>query len=94
MFADDTKIFGTCPAKLQSSIISMSTWLADVQFKLATHKCFTLNIHKPLSTNKPNFHINNIPLESKPAIKDLGVYISSNLKWSKHIDYIFYKTEV
>ncbi len=35
MFADDTKIFGTCPIKLQSAIDSMSIWLEDAKLKLA-----------------------------------------------------------
>ena len=94
MFADDTKIFGTCPIKLQSAINSMSTWLEDAKLKLAPHKCFTLTIPKPHLADNSIFHINNAPLQSKPNMKDLGVYISSNLKWSKHIDYIFHKANV
>ena len=91
MFADDTKVFSTCPVQLQSAINTMSSWLDNVKLKLAAHKCFTLNVHKPHLSEQPDFHINNTSLESKPNIKDLGVYISSNLKWSKHIDYIFHK---
>ena len=47
MFADDTKVFGTCSAQMQQSINDIAAWIRNHNLKLATHKCCILNIKKP-----------------------------------------------
>ena len=42
-----------------------------------------------------SYHLNNIPIDSKPSQKDLGVILSNNLSWSDHYRHILpkaYKT--
>ncbi len=89
MFADDTKLYGSVPADLQSSINSMTEWLDRHKLKLASHKCYILNINKPSIVNDSHYFINNITVESKSVMKDLGVFISHDLKWAAHIDYLY-----
>ena len=93
MFADDTKIFGTCPIQMQASVDSMTTWIQDNKLTLATHKCVVLNVKKSHIPDN-NFYINGNLLESKPAVKDLGVYVSNDLKWSKHVSHICQQANV
>ena len=90
LFADDTKIFSTNDDELQSSITHFSSVVNKYQLKLAPQKCFILPICKkrkqPL--NPPNFLIDTTVLSHEHTAKDLGIYISSNLKWKTHIDKI------
>ena len=89
LFADDAKIFSHNNLKLQNALNSTSCWLKKVQLNLAEHKCIHLQIIKPsLKVNQPNMFINNIPIQKNSYVKDLGVFVSTDLKWSKHINYI------
>ena len=89
MFADDTKLYSTVPSDMQSAIYGMTDWVNDYRLKLANHKCFMLNISKPSVTNDSQFYIADTIVESKTFMKDLGVFISHDLKWSAHVDYIY-----
>ena len=89
MFADDTKLFSTCPIKLQQGIDSGATWLLNHKLKLASHKCHILQISKQHISDHSQFKIGTDPVQSKLAIKDLGVYVSHDLKWASHINYIY-----
>ena len=88
LFADDTKLFSTDATKLQSSLNNLSTWLNNRQLNLADQKCFSFHISKPSST-LPSFTINNCNIASTSTIKDLGIFISSNLKWTTHVNKIY-----
>ena len=94
MFADDTKVFGTCSAQMQQSINDIAAWIRNHNLKLATHKCCILNIKKPHITQNTPYYINNTVLKSVPDVKDLGIYITSNLKWSKHISHICHQANL
>ena len=52
-------------------------------------KCHVLNIHRSTSIPTFNFKINNLILPKTEALKDLGFFISGNLKWNHHINYIY-----
>ena len=89
LFADDAKLYDTNSSTLQSSINNFLSWLEDHQLNIAPNKCFSLDLASPNLTHSiPSFYINNSVIESKPLIKDLGIYISKNLKWASHINYI------
>ena len=89
LFADDTKIFSTNASELQSSINSFSRTLATYQLNLAPHKCFVLpigkrNVQSTLDTHN-NFTIDSTEIKFTNCAKDLGIYISKDLKWEVHI---------
>ena len=89
LFADDAKVFSTVPASLQQCLNSLESWLQSRQLNLASEKCFLLKITKNRSiTSSYDFSINNHQLSSKPIAKDLGVYISQDLKWEYHVNYL------
>ena len=88
LFADDTKIFSPDQCKLQSTLNQVSSWLSSRQLQLAPHKCYSLTIKTGRSqtqTNFPSFSINNSAISTASTMKDLGITISSDLKWCHHV---------
>ena len=89
LFADDAKLFSHNNIKLQNSLNSTSHWLDNMQLNLAPHKCSNLPIKKPsLTVNETQLSINSIPIPNSQCVKDLGILISKDLKWSNHINSI------
>ena len=89
LFADDAKLYDNNSSTLQISLNNFIAWLVDHQLDIASHKCFSLDLASPnLTHNSSTFYINNSAIESKPLIKDLGIYVSCDLKWASHINYI------
>ena len=87
LFADDAKFFSTNSSNLQASLHHFSKWLDEHQLRLAPEKCSVLTLS--LSEPNPSFFLNNTQISSSKFIRDLGIIISDNLKWEKHIDYIY-----
>ena len=87
LFADDAKFYSTDPIRLQNSLDLLEGWLKNRQLKLATNKCFVLNVSK--KTTNFQFSLNDTPVSSVSSFKDLGIFVSSNLKWNVHINYIY-----
>ena len=88
LFADDAKLYGTDSHKLQISLTHLGSWLEDRQLKLAPNKCYSLHVGKPTVSN-PTFSFHGTSISSVTTIKDLGIYVSDNLKWTSHINYIY-----
>ena len=93
LFADDLKVYSTEENNLQMTLNSICQWLRERQLKLAPHKCSVISIKKATtSLNDATFSLENVSLPSSNTIKDLGVFISSDLKWAKHIDSLYKST--
>ena len=88
LFADDTKIFSHSNTTLQKYLDKIYYWLKERKLNLNPSKCRVLNIHKNTSISTFNFKIDNINLSSTKVFKDLGIFITENLKWNHHINYI------
>ena len=92
LFADDAKIFSCNAQELQSCLDHFSETLTNYQLNLAPHKCFILPISKQSQqktiSNHPNFSINSTNLPYEHYAKDLGIYVSKDLKWELHINRI------
>ena len=90
LFADDAKIYSTDPQHLQNSLDSINSWVEKQQLRFCPEKCFTLSICKPsVKISKPEFVIENQKLSNTAVIKDLGIMISDDLRWSHHVNFIF-----
>ena len=94
LFADDAKFFCTDENLLQSSLDLLTSWTQSRQLNLAEKKCKTLEICKPSKRQSTKFILNNHELTSTSNIKDLGIYISSDLKWADQISFIYNKASV
>lgn len=92
LFADDAKLFSPNMTTLQDSLNQLSSWTKAFQLPLAPHKCYLLQIKKPSTTcQSSSIFLNNIELQSTNHIKDLGIIVSSNLKWDKHVNSVYSK---
>lgn len=92
LFADDAKLFSTDQANLQHSLDNFVSWLDAHQLNIAANKCNSICLPKPKAPiDPPTFTIKNQTLDYNPLIKDLGVYISDDLKWGTHINKIVKK---
>ena len=94
LFADDSKI--SCPdiTPLQASMDSAASWLHEHQLELAPHKCAILKIKKKSLVDDTEVYIGNHLVEEKSSVKDLGIFVDSNMKWATHYNFIFHKASV
>lgn len=85
-FADDTKLFCnplTQSIVLKQDLTTIAEWTATWMLSLNANKCTVLHI----GSNNPHvsYEINNKSVQTVQEQKDLGVIVSSNLKWEPHI---------
>ena len=85
LYADDAKIIGHNVTDVQNAISHQSAWMDVRQLSLAPTKFQHLSItrhavHKHAASS--------VEIRSSNAVKDLGVFISNDLKWNKHVSYL------
>jgi len=85
-FADDTKIGNSVVTvedrlKLQQDLDKIAKWSEDWNMPFNVNKCQLLQIGN--RNNKFSYEINGQKLNSSSSVKDLGVTISHNLKFSQ-----------
>ena len=83
LFADDAKVYSEENNDLQCSLNNISSFFKQRQLELAKEKCETMIISKRNVTN--SFNIGEHTLQEVCSVRDLGIVISNNLKWDKHI---------
>ena len=93
-YADDAKLFSTNHIDLQQSIININSWMDSYQLSLAPAKCQHLPIVCHPNNDNNQYHIANNVISTLSVVCDLGVIVSSNLKWHKHICNIFLKASI
>lgn len=96
LYADDAKIYKIISTLedcklLQHDINKLIAWCKIWKLSLNIIKCVAISF-----TNKRNkitwqYHIEDIPLERKTCVKDLGVLLSSDLNFNSHIKAIVNK---
>lgn len=92
LFADDTKFFANPLvnyAQLRSDISFVQNWCSDWCLTLNENKCTVLHI----GHNNPRlqYTLNNNAITPVNHQKDLGVLVSSDLKWELHIGQVIKK---
>lgn len=86
LYADDTKIYCNPTDKnmsIQSDLKKIENWTKDWLLTLNINKCTVLYLGK--NNPKKQYLLNNTPIVSVTEQNDLGVIISEDLKWEKHI---------
>ena len=85
LYADDAKLFSADHIDLQQSITNINSWMDSYQLSIAPAKCQHLpSVHHPNNDND-QYRIGNNVISALSAVSVLGVIVSSNLKWHKHI---------
>ena len=92
LFADDLKSYNIFdyrvnPNAVQISLDSITAWADEWQLRLSTSKCGSLLLkNKSWFEDDTNLFIGESFLVALNTVKDLGVFIDSNLSFSPHID--------
>ena len=91
LYADDAKIFFRVGSDadfraLERDVNAVYEWMQNAQLSLALHKCEVLH----LGFNNPSniFNIGGNNFQMTKVVKDLGIYISDDLKVFTHISKI------
>jgi hypothetical protein len=91
LFADDAKLSRKIQTvhdciHLQSALVTLLIWSSTWQLSLSIPKCIVLH----LGRSNPNFcyNLSNFQINHQQFVKDLGVTVSSNLTYHKHIEYV------
>lgn len=94
LFADDCVIYreisnSSDTMMLQTDLDSISAWCASWHMRLNTKKCKVMRISRNTHCSYVfNYHLDGSMLENVTSYKYLGVHITANLSWEKHIEYI------
>ena len=94
LYADDMLLYKQIKCsedyqQLQMDIDKISSWVDHNNLSLNPAKCKTMLLSRKRNlSHPPQLLLNKAPLEQVEAFKYLGVLISSDLSWSRHIDSI------
>ena len=94
VYADNAKLFSNTVNDLQSSLSRIAIWLHERQLLLAPSKCKHLCISRSFISQTHHFCIDSYNIRLVTAVKDFGVYICRILKWSHHIQHIYFTANV
>ncbi|MEM7106546.1 MAG: reverse transcriptase family protein [Bacteroidota bacterium] len=89
LFADDSKVYFKCKdhsdyVRLHSDVESVLKWMDANQLSVAVEKCSVLHVGGSAVNPSRSYQVNGIDIPPVNQIKDLGVKISSDLKFSSH----------
>uniref|UniRef100_A0A8R1HTK3 Reverse transcriptase domain-containing protein n=1 Tax=Caenorhabditis japonica TaxID=281687 RepID=A0A8R1HTK3_CAEJA len=93
LYADDLKIFSTDKSSIQRDLDSLSTWCENWQMSVAPNKCETIAFyHSKRGMDKDTkFTIGGATVPITSRIRDLGMFFTSDLSFSNHIDTVLRK---
>ncbi|XP_046845884.1 uncharacterized protein LOC124439638 [Xenia sp. Carnegie-2017] len=96
LFADDTKIYRQInniddSIDLQIDLTTLDLWADRWQMKFNSTKCEVMRITHNRDKKSTRYNISSTVFRNVSNYKDLGVIMSSDLKWSKHVEQIVHK---
>uniref|UniRef100_A0A8R1EIV0 Reverse transcriptase domain-containing protein n=1 Tax=Caenorhabditis japonica TaxID=281687 RepID=A0A8R1EIV0_CAEJA len=93
LYADDLKNFSTDKSSIQRDLDSLSTWCENWQMSVAPNKCETIVFYhsKRGMDNDTKFTIGDATVPITSRIRDLGMFFTSDLSFSNHIDTVLRK---
>ena len=94
LFADDSKLYrsldlpNAASKSLQHDLDSLQKWSVDMKMVFNTTKCKVMHFSKKKLKTQTSYKLNGQQLEQVTHISDLGITVSSDLSWFKHIENI------
>ena len=90
LFADDTLLYMaiTSPQdaqNMQNDLDKIPEWEKTWDMQFHPDKCVVLRVKNKLASNKPVYYLRGHQLRSVDSTMYLGIEISSDLRWSKHV---------
>ena len=97
LFADDTALYKKIASQsdadsLQEDLNTLQRWEERWQMRFNVSKCHVLSVTNKLNPIQSAYSLHQQPLERVNSAKYLGVEISSNLNWGKHVEAISART--
>jgi len=75
--------------EMQDDLNTLFNWSQDWQIAFNIDKCKVMHIGRRNLQSK--YFMNNMELEKIQEEKDLGIYVTDDLKWSKQCLYVYIK---
>ena len=92
-YADDLKITSSDQKDLQNALNIVHQWSTEWNLKIQPTKSEYISFYnKTGPQTHPDFNINNTSIPHNSSVKDLGIILNSNFKWSSHIQQTLSKT--
>ena len=93
LFADDCVMYrpitnNNDAKQLQNDLDTLTTWQNNWQMKFNAKKCFVLKISRARVLKQHKYQLSNTTLQETTSHTYLGVEISSDLKWTNHVNSI------
>jgi len=93
LFTDDCIVYRTIKSStdcvvLQSDISKLQSWACTWQMHFNPHKCHILPISHKCNETIPSYHLGQNTLSVMDSYPYLGVTISSDLCWDRHVTVI------
>ena len=90
LFADDAIMYLTIQtqqdaAHLQEDLNILGNWAADWKMELNTQKCQVITVTRKRTRIKHQYFLNGAALDAVTSTKYLGITITQDLKWNRHI---------
>ena len=97
LFADDTNLFlysknlNLLEIESNKAIANIAEWMTANKLSVNIGKtCYQFfNPHPKLPSTNLSLKLNGIEIERNHIVKYLGIYIDEDLKWSKHIKFVY-----
>ena len=90
-FADDVKLLSSKADDLQKALNIVGEWTNDWKLLLNTNKSENFTIRQKTTID---FNIKNENIPKVNDVRDLGIILSNDLKWIKHIDKVRTKANI
>ena len=96
MYADDLKLFRSIEGDsdytlLQNDVLALSCWCATWKLKLNVTKCKILTFTNKKRYKVYDYKLDGTNLERVKHMRDLGVILSSDLSYNRHVNYVLPK---
>ena len=95
-YADDLKLSSTNTTTLQQTLNVIEKWSKLWQLKIQPTKSEHIIFNPPRhnSASNPTYYLENKPIPKTNVVRDLGIFITNDLKWETQINKIYSKAIV
>ena len=97
LFADNSKLFRSLDVSssiisLQQDLNSLQKWSVNMKMQFNTKKCKVMHVSRKKLKTQTSYYLAGQQLEQVTHVTDLGITVSNDLSWSKHIEITAAKT--